>query len=70
MTTAVQVQYRRGTSAPVASFTGAHGEMVVDTTNNRVVIQDGSTAGGFPAAKLSEVVTNTRTQISDAITRR
>ena len=56
MTTAVQVQYRRGTSSQVASFTGAQGEMVVDTTNNRVVVQDGATAGGLPAAKLSEVV--------------
>lgn len=48
MTTAVQVQYRRGTAAQVASFTGAAGEMVVDTTNNRLVVQDGSTAGGWP----------------------
>lgn len=54
MTTAVQVQYRRGTSSQLATFTGAQGEMVVDTTNNRVVVQDGATAGGFPAAKLSE----------------
>lgn len=66
MTTAVQVQYRRGTASQVASFTGAAGEMVVDTTNNRVVVQDGATAGGFPAAKLAEVQTNTRTQVSDA----
>jgi hypothetical protein len=65
MTSAVQVQYRRGTSAQVASFTGAAGEMVIDTTNNRVVVQDGVTAGGFPAAKLSEVQTNARTQVSD-----
>ena len=66
MTTAVQVQYRRGSSAQVASFTGAAGEMVIDTTNNRVVVQDGSTAGGWPAAKLAEVLTNTRTAVSDA----
>jgi hypothetical protein len=66
MTTAVQVQYRRGTSTQVASFTGAAGEMVIDTTNNRVVVQDGSTAGGWPAAKLAEVLTNTRTVVSDA----
>ncbi len=65
MTSAVQVQYRRGNATQIASFTGAQGEMVVDTTNNRVVIQDGCTAGGFPAAKLSEVQTNTRTQVSD-----
>ena len=55
--TAVQVQYRRGTSTQIASFTGAAGELAVDTTNNRVVVQDGSTAGGFAAAKLSEVAT-------------
>ncbi len=65
MTSAVQVQYRRGTAAQTASFTGAQGEMVVDTTDNRVVVQDGATAGGFPAAKLSEVLTNTRSQVSD-----
>ena len=58
MTTAVQVQYRRGTASQVAAFTGAQGELVVDTTNNRVVVQDGATAGGFAAAKLAEVVTN------------
>ena len=56
MTSAVQIQYRRGTSTQIAAFTGAQGEMVVDTTNNRLVVQDGATAGGFAAAKLSEVV--------------
>jgi hypothetical protein len=55
MTTAVQVQYRRGNASQVAAFTGAQGEMVVDTTNNRIVVQDASTAGGWPAAKLSEI---------------
>jgi len=50
----------------VAAFTGAAGETVVDTTNNRLVVQDGALAGGYPAAKLSEVITNTRTAISDA----
>jgi hypothetical protein len=59
MTTAVQVQYRRGTASQVASFTGAQGELVVDTTNNRVVVQDGATAGGFAAAKLTDVGTVT-----------
>jgi Major tropism determinant N-terminal domain len=56
MTTAVQVQYRRGTASQVTAFTGAQGELVIDTTNSRVVVQDGATAGGWPAAKLSEVV--------------
>lgn len=52
-----QLQLRRGTATNIVSFTGAQGEVVVDTTNNRVVVQDGSTAGGWAAAKLSEVVT-------------
>jgi hypothetical protein len=55
MTTAVQVQYRRGTSSQVATFTGAQGEMVADTTSNRLVLQDGATAGGWPVAKLVDV---------------
>jgi hypothetical protein len=55
MTTAVQVQYRRGTAAQVAAFAGAQGELIVDTTNNRVVVQDGSSAGGWPAARLVDI---------------
>ena len=61
-----QLQLRRGTATQVAAFTGAQGEVVVDTTNNRAVVNDGSTAGGWPAAKLSEVIANTRTAVSDA----
>lgn len=52
-----QLQLRRGTSAQVLAFTGAQGEVVVDTTNNRAVVEDGATAGGFPAAKYTEVGT-------------
>ena len=61
-----QLQLRRGTDAQVVAFTGAQGEVVVDTTNNRAIVNDGATAGGFPAAKLSEVITNTRIAVSDA----
>lgn len=43
---ATQVQHRRGTSAQNNAFTGAAGEITVDTTNNSVRIHDGSTAGG------------------------
>ncbi|HZZ63828.1 MAG TPA: hypothetical protein VFE63_22135 [Roseiarcus sp.] len=42
-----QLQFRRGTAAQVAAFTGAQGEIVVDTTNNRLAVNDGSTAGGW-----------------------
>jgi Major tropism determinant N-terminal domain len=54
MATATQVQFRRGTATQVAAFTGAQGETVVDTTNNRLVVQDGATAGGWPLAKLAD----------------
>ena len=43
-----QVQYRRGSSSQVAAFTGALGELVIDTTNKVVVVNDGTTVGGFP----------------------
>lgn len=44
---ATQVQWRRGTTAQVNLFTGAVGEVVVDTQTHQLVVQDGVTAGGF-----------------------
>ena len=41
-----QLQLRRGTATEVASTIGAAGELIVDTTNNLVYLQDGSTTGG------------------------
>lgn len=43
-----QVQHRRGTKTQHDSFTGAAGEVTVETTNNRAVVHDGSTTGGHP----------------------
>lgn len=43
-----QIQSRRGTTAQHSSFTGAAGEITVDTDKNTVVVHDGSTAGGHP----------------------
>jgi hypothetical protein len=43
-----QVQFRRGTTAETASFTGAVGEVTVDTSKNVCVVHDGATAGGYP----------------------
>ena len=42
----IQVQLRRGTTAQHGSFTGAQGELTVDTDKNALVLHDGSTAGG------------------------
>ena len=66
MTTAVQVQARRDTSTNVAAFTGAVGELIVNTTTSRLHVQDGSTAGGHPHALLSETQTIGRTTVADA----
>ena len=55
---ATQIQWRRGSSAQTAIFTGAVGEATVDTTKNTFVIHDGSTAGGFPLARESALSAN------------
>jgi hypothetical protein len=49
---ATQLQIRRGTSSQVAAFTGAEGEVVVNTTNDSIHVNDGSTAGGFEMARV------------------
>jgi hypothetical protein len=48
--TATQVKHRRGTTAQHATFTGAQGEVTVDTTTNSAVVHDGATAGGVRQA--------------------
>lgn len=48
---AKQVQFRRGTTSQHSSFTGAAGEITIDTDKNIVVVHNGSTAGGIPLAK-------------------
>ena len=42
-----QLQLRRGTTSQNDSFTGAVGEITVDTSSESLRIHDGSTAGGF-----------------------
>ena len=44
---AKQIQLRRGTTAQHNSFTGAVGEVTIDTTRDEFRIHDGSTAGGI-----------------------
>jgi len=52
---ATQVQYRRGTNAQNAAFTGALGEITVDTTNGTLRVHDAITAGGSNIATVSYV---------------
>jgi hypothetical protein len=48
---ATQVQFRRGTTAETATFTGAVGEVTVDTSKDTLVVHDNVTPGGFPLLK-------------------
>lgn len=43
---AYAVKFRRGTTDNHASFTGAAGEVTVNTTTNELVVHDGVTVGG------------------------
>lgn len=45
---AASIQVKRGTTAKVAAYTPLSGELVLDTTTNKLIAGDGSTAGGKP----------------------
>ena len=49
------LKLRRGTTSQHSSFTGAEGEVTVDTTKDTLVVHDGATQGGIPLAKESAV---------------
>lgn len=50
-----QIQFRRGTAAEHENFTGAIGEVTVDTTHNTLRVHDGRTPGGTPMARADTV---------------
>lgn len=50
------LQLRRGTQSENSTFTGALGEVVVDTTRKTLVVHDGSTVGGSALATLASPV--------------
>ena len=52
---AIQIQLRQGTTTEHNTFTGAVGEVTVDTTKDTLVVHDGVTVGGTVLAKVSEV---------------
>lgn len=56
------VQFRRGTTTQHSSFTGALGEVTVDTDKDVVVVHDGSLAGGYPMAGTSIAQTFAKAQ--------
>ena len=63
------LKLRRGTTTQHGSFTGAEGEVTVDTTKDTAVVHDGSQAGGRPLARedLNNVTAaNIRTKVEAA----
>lgn len=65
---ATQVQFRRGSTSQHGSFTGAVGEITVDTDKDTVVVHDGSQAGGFALPSLKTAQEFTKTQNFNATT--
>ena len=67
---AKQLQLRKGTATEHNTFTGADGEVTVDTTNKTLRVHDGSTVGGIrlatftgglvPATQLPAATTSTQ----------
>ena len=53
-----KVQFRRGTTAEHATFTGAQGEITYDTETNQLVLHDGVTPGGHRIPLITDVPTD------------
>ncbi len=65
-----QIQIRRGTAAEHSNFTGAIGEITMDTTNKTLHVHDGVTPGGketMPMDKFNSKITNCITKIPQDI---
>lgn len=50
-----RIQLRRGTASENSSFTGAVGEVTVDTTNKTLRVHDGTTSGGTTLATVNQL---------------
>lgn len=50
-----RIQLRRGTSTEHNTFTGANGEVTVDTTNKTLRVHDGTTVGGTALARTNQL---------------
>lgn len=64
---ASQVQYRRGTNAQNAAFTGALAEITVDTTNGTLRVHDAITLGGSNIATVAYVTAQISALSSNSI---
>jgi hypothetical protein len=59
-----EIKRRRGTTSDHGSFTGALGEITINTTTNTVVVHDGTTLGGHSLAKADASNINLSNQIN------
>ncbi len=59
MTTSTQLQLRRGTATQCAAMTPATGEPIMDTTNGRLKIGNGSAAGGIAIPNAADIQNQT-----------
>ena len=59
-----ELKLRRGTTVQHATFTGAEGEVTVDTMKDTLVVHDGVTAGGHPMAKEADVTNALANKVS------
>lgn len=64
----IEFKLRRGTTAQHSTFTGAEGEVTVDTTKDTLVVHDGVTPGGKPLLSATAGAVGTTNIADDAIT--
>ena len=64
---ATQVKRRRGTTAQNDEFTGAEGEIVVDTQKHTLRVHDGKTQGGFEMATQADLDNKADTSYIDGL---
>jgi hypothetical protein len=63
----LQLQFRRGTAAQNNAFTGAVGELAVDTDNKTIRVHDGSTAGGVTIVNVNATQTLTNKTLTTPV---
>lgn len=64
----IQLKLRRGTTAQHSTFTGAEGEVTVDTDKDTLVVHDGTTPGGKPVLSASAGAVGTTNLADSSIT--
>ncbi|KMO44403.1 hypothetical protein VQ03_03200, partial [Methylobacterium tarhaniae] len=53
----IRLQFLREAWSFLSTFVGRPGEVVVDATNNRLAVHDGTTPGGFPTVTAADLKT-------------